>query len=632
MAGGRFDLGIQHILQQRTRDDVRPGRATGAGAERPEGAADARAIDGGGEAGGRQQRNLGPLLALKPYVFKYRTPLILAGISLVVAAAMMLVIPVAVREMIDHGFSAGNAEEISQYFILMIVVGAVLALASAARFYLVNWLGERVVADLRSDVFRHLTTLGPGYFDGIHSGEVMSRLTADTTQIKAAAGTALSQAVRSTIMAVGALVMMFVTSAKLSLLVLVAIPLILIPLIGYGRVVRRLSRAAQDSLADASAFAAENLASVRTMQAFSSEQAISKRFSRSVEDAFEAARSRMVSRAGLTALAMFLVMTSIVLVLWIGASMVISGELSSGRLGQFVLYAMFVGGAFSQLSEVWGEVQQAAGAAERLTELMQEEPLVREIAAPLPLPLPARGQVVFEDVSFSYPSRPDHVALQGISFAAEPGQKVAFVGPSGAGKSTIFNLLLRFYDPASGHIAVDGVDIAKARLDDVRSRMALVPQEIAVFAGSVADNIRYGLDACGDGDIERAARIAHAHDFILDLENGYDTLLGERGVMLSGGQRQRLAIARAVLRDPAILLLDEETSALDAESEVAIQAGLEKAMQGRTTIIITHRLATAQKADKIIVLDGGKLVGQGGHEELTRDGGLYKRFAELQLA
>ena len=577
-------------------------------------------------------RDLSPLLALKPYLMRQQSVLIGAAIALVVAAAMMLLIPIAVRRMIDQGFVVGKTELIAPYFIMMIVIGGVLAVASATRFYLVNWLGERVVADLRADVFRHLTSLGPAYFDGIHSGEVMSRLTADTTQIKAAAGVALSQAVRSSIMVVGALIMMFVTSIQLSLLVLVAIPVILLPLIGYGRMVRRLSRTAQDSLADASAFASENLAAIRTMQAFASEQSISRRFGVAVEGAFEAARARLVSRAGLTALAMFLVVTSIVVVLWIGASMVVAGTLSGGRLGQFVLYALFVGGSLSQLSEVWGEVQQAAGASERLTELLQEQPVVQEIASPIVLAKPVAGRVQFNAVSFAYPSRPDVSSLQDISFDIEPGRKVALVGSSGAGKTTIFNLLLRFYDPDSGGISIDGVDISQARLADVRQSIALVPQEIVVFADTVTENIRYGLEGCSQADIERAAKIAHAHDFISALTHGYDTQLGERGVTLSGGQRQRLAIARAVLRDPAILLLDEATSALDAESEVAIQSALKQVMQDRTTLIITHRLATAQQADQIIVLDGGQIVGQGGHAELSAEDGLYRRFADLQLA
>jgi len=580
------------------------------------------------------KKSIRPVLALLPYVLRYTRYLVGAGIALVVAAAMMLVLPVAVRQMIDNGFVAGNADAIGQYFLLMIAVGAFLALASGVRFYLVSWLGERVVSDLRADVFRHLTQLGPAYFDTIHSGEVMSRLTADTTQIKAAAGTAISQAVRSFIMVIGALTMMLVTSFKLSLLVLLAIPLILAPLIGYGRVVRRLSRSAQDSLAEASAFAAENLAAVRTMQAFSAENSVSMRFDLAVENAFFAARARLLSRAGLTALAMFLVMTSIVVVLWIGASMVIAGTLTGGQLGQFVLYAMFVGGALSQLSEVWGEVQQASGASERLMELLAVQPAVKEL--PQPVTMPAinrdRGSVAFHNVSFAYPSRPGTLALQDISFTVAAGQKVAFVGPSGAGKSSIINLLLRFYDPSQGRIEIDGVNISEARLQDVRSRIALVPQDIAIFDDTVAENIRYGFEDCTQDDIERAAKIAYAHDFIVKLDQGYQTQLGEQGVLLSGGQRQRLAIARAVLRDPAILLLDEATSALDAESEGAIQVALQEAMRGRTTFMITHRLATAQKADKIIVLENGKIVEQGGHDKLTRDGGLYQRFVELQLA
>ncbi|MGI9424205.1 MAG: ABC transporter transmembrane domain-containing protein [Hyphomicrobiaceae bacterium] len=576
--------------------------------------------------------NLAPLMALRPYVLRYRSVLLCAAVALVLAAAMMLSIPMAVRRMIDHGFGAGSESFISQYFIMLIVIGAVLACASASRFYMVNWLGERVVADLRADVFRHLTTLGPVYFDGVQSGEIMSRLTADTTQIKAAAGVAISQAVRSTIMVVGALVMMFVTSVQLSLLVVVVIPIVLVPIIGYGRVVRRLSRTAQDSLADASAFAAENLGAVRTMLAFSSETSIADRYSRSVEDAFNAARSRLVSRAGLTALAMMLVVTGIVSVLWIGASMVIDGTLSGGRLGQFVLYAMFVGGSLGQLSDVWGEVQQAAGAAERLTELIQERPAISDPAVPVAMPEPRRGAVAFRNVVFSYPSRPDEATLQDVSFDIAAGEKVALVGPSGAGKSSVFSLLLRFYDPDKGSIAIDGVDIAAARMVDVRRYMAVVPQDIAIFADTVAENIRYGLSDCSPADIERAARIAHADEFIRDLPGRYQTQLGERGVFLSGGQRQRIAIARAVLRDPAILLLDEATSALDAESEVAIQAALEDVMVGRTTIIITHRLATAQQADRILVLDNGQLVDQGSHDELTHGNGLYRRFAELQLA
>ncbi|MGI9520016.1 MAG: ABC transporter transmembrane domain-containing protein [Hyphomicrobiaceae bacterium] len=580
----------------------------------------------------KRQVDIKPLLSLRAYVLRYPMSLSASGVALLVAAAMMLLIPLAVRRMIDQGFRADAESFIAQYFVMLIVIAAALALASAGRFYFVNWLGERVVADLRKDVFRHLATLGPSYFDSAHSGELMSRLTADTTQIKAAAGVALSQAVRSSIMIIGALIMMFVTSFKLSLLVLVAIPIVIIPIVGFGRLVRRRSRTAQDSLADASAYASENLAAIRTMQAFSSEETTSRRFAGAVEDAFLAARSRLLSRAALTALAMFLVLTSIVLVLWIGASMVIDGALTGGRLGQFVLYAIFVGGSLAQLSEVWGEVQQAAGAAERLTELLQAKPLVCELARPDAMVEPPVGRLEFKHVTFAYAARPETPSLVDVSFAIEPGETVALVGPSGAGKTSLFSLLLRFYDPDRGSITFDGVDIARVRFADLRRRLALVPQEVVVFAGTVADNISYGSEEFTADDIERAARIAHAHDFVEELPNGYATQLGERGVNLSGGQRQRLAIARAVLRDPAVLLLDEATSALDAESERHIQAALEDVKKDRTTLIITHRLTTAQKADRILVIEAGRIVGHGRHDELSEDGGLYQRFAELQLA
>jgi ATP-binding cassette, subfamily B, bacterial len=586
---------------------------------------------GDGDTHARSKRDVRPLKLLVPYLLRHRRPLSFAAIALLVAATATLAIPMAVRRMIDYGFAGSSDAFISRYFAMLIVIGGILAVASAARFYLVNWLGERVVADLRADVFRHLTSLGPGFFDRTHSGEVMSRLTADTTQIKAAAATALSQALRDVIMVTGALIMMFVTSATLTLLVIAAIPIVLVPLIVYGRRVRRLSRSAQDRLAQASAFAAENLGAVRTMQAFGSEASIAARFSRAVGEAFEAARSRLLARAGLTALGIFLVVTSIVLVLWFGAAMVVEGTLTGGRLGQFVLYAVFAGGSLGQLSEVWGEVQQAAGAAERLGELLQAKPIVSESDHPVELPMPGEGRVVFENVSFSYPSRPDAPTLDGASFEIAPGSMVALVGPSGAGKSTVFNLLLRFYDPTEGVVRIDGVDISRLRFRDLRSRMALVPQDVTIFADTVAENIRYGAEGVTRADIEAAARVANADDFIRALDNGYETHLGERGVMLSGGQRQRIAIARAVLRDPAILLLDEATSSLDAESEQAVRSALEHVMKGRTTLVITHRLATAQRADRIIVIDEGRIVEHGTHSELARKGGLYMRLSELQL-
>ncbi len=582
--------------------------------------------------GEKRRRSLRPLMALKPYILRYPTMLAAAAVALVVSALAMLSVPLAVRRMIDHGFVSADGGFIGRYFAMLVVIGLVLALASASRFYFVNWLGERVVADLRGDVFAHIARLGPGFFEQTHSGEVMSRLTADTTQLKAAAGSALSQALRNLIMLIGALVMMFVTSAKLSALVLVAIPAIVLPLMAYGRVVRRLSRKAQDQLAEASAYASENLSAVRTMQAFGHEAAVSKRFAGAVEEAFEAARARLKARAGLTALAFFLVVSSVVGVLWIGSAAVIKGSITGGTLGQFVIYALFAAGALAELSEVWGEMSQAAGSAERLSELLAVVPEIRSPANPKPLPTPAKGEIAIDGVSFLYPSRADVAAVDGVSLKASAGDRIALVGPSGAGKSTLFALLLRFYDPTAGTIRIDGVDIREADLEQLRARMALVPQDVALFADTIAENIRYGTPAATLEDIIRAAKAAQADEFIAALPQGYDTRLGERGVQLSGGQRQRLAIARAILRDAPILLLDEATSALDAENEVLVQKALDGVMKGRTTIVIAHRLATVQKATRILVIDKGRIVEEGTHAELVARGGLYGRLAKLQFA
>ncbi len=584
-----------------------------------------------GSADQKGRASLKPLLGLKPYVLKHPWMLVGGGIALIVSALAMLVVPMAVRRMIDHGFAATDGTLIGQYFVMLIVIGVVLALASSSRFYFVNWLGERVVADVRSDVFAHLARLGPAFYERSHSGEMMSRLTADTTQVKAAAGTALSQLLRNAIMLIGALVMMLVTSWKLSLLVLIAIPAIVLPLMAFGRLVRQRSREAQDSLADASAFAAENLAAVRTMQAFGYEGEVSRRYSSSVEDAFGAAKSRLVARAGLTALAIGLVTTSIVAVLWYGASSVVSGDMSAGRLSQFILYAVFAAGALAELSEVWGEISQAAGASERLMELLAVEPEIKSPAVTEALPVPPLGQVAFENVSFSYPTRPDIQSLDGVSFEVKAGETVALVGPSGAGKSTIFSLLLRFFDPQSGRVLIDGVDVSKADLDALRKRCSLVPQDVALFADTVAENIRYGSADVSKEAVEAAAIAAHADSFIRNLPNGYDTQLGERGVTLSGGQRQRIALARAILRDAPILLLDEATSALDAESEQEVQKALVGVMKGRTTIVIAHRLATVKQADRIIVVEDGRIVEIGDHATLSKSGGLYSRLAELQF-
>ncbi|MGE3066182.1 MAG: ABC transporter transmembrane domain-containing protein [Hyphomicrobiaceae bacterium] len=585
-----------------------------------------------GQDGGRAgTRALGPLLALKPYLLRHPAMLAAALAALVLSAAAMLVVPVAVRRMIDVGFSSGDGDFIGRYFAMLIVVGLVLAVASAARFYCVNWLGERVVADLRSDVFAHLTTLGPAFFDRTRSGEVMSRLTADTTQIKAAAGSALSQALRNLIMLIGATTLMVITSPTLSMLVVVAIPAIVFPLVAYGRVVRRLSRSAQDTLADAAAYAAENLAAVRTLQAFTNEPAVSARFSGAVERAFEAARARLMARAGLTAMVIALVVASVVGILWFGASLVVSNSMTGGRLGQFVLYALLAAGAVAELSEVWGELAQAAGAAERLGELRAVETTVAAPSRPQLLPEPARGAVAFEAVHFTYPAPAGMPVLDGITFSAAPGETVALVGPSGAGKSTVFSLLLRFYDPQSGCIRFDGRDVRSVDPTALRSRIALVPQDVALFADTVAANISYGAPGATRDQIVAAAEAAQADGFIRALSAGYDTMVGERGITLSGGQRQRIAVARAILRDAPLLLLDEATSALDAESEMAVQHALERVMRGRTTLVIAHRLATVQRADRILVFDRGHLVEEGRHADLVRHGGLYSRLAELQF-
>lgn len=575
---------------------------------------------------------LRPLAALWPYVARHRGKLALAAIALVVSALAMLAIPLAVRRVIDMGFGTQDGVLIDRYFAVLVLIGFVLAVASAARFYYVNWLGERVVADLRSDVFRHVTELGPAFFERNHSGELMSRLTADTTQIKAMASTSLSQALRSFIMLLGALVMMFVTSVHLSLLVLLAIPLTVLPLIAVGRMVRRLSRRAQDTLAEASAYASEHLAASRTMQAFAHEKQAANQYRSAVEVSFEAARERMRARAALTALAMFLVIACIVGILWFGAAAVVDDSMSVGRLSQFVLYAVFAGASFAQVSEIWGEINQSAGAAERLTELLALQPEITSPADPVPLPVPPRGEVALDRVSFAYPGRPDLPALDNVSLSARHGENIAIVGPSGAGKSTIFNLLLRFFDPQKGAVLVDGIDVRRVDLNALRARMALVPQDVALFAGTIADNIRYGSPDASREAVERAAEAAQADAFIRALPDGYDTRLGERGITLSGGQRQRIAIARAILKDAPILLLDEATSALDTESEALVQRGLERLMAGRTTLVIAHRLSTVQKADRIVVMDKGQIVEQGTHGELIARGGLYARLAEMQFA
>ena len=590
-------------------------------------------VEAGPRANAKGPRpSLKPLSALKPYLARHKGMLSAALLALLISAAATLAIPLAVRRMIDLGFSGIEPDLIDKYFATLVGVGLILALASAARFYCVNWLGERVVADMRRDVFRHLTGLSPAFYETAHSGEVMSRLTADTTQVKAAAGTVISQALRNILILIGACSLMVVTSPKLSLAVLIAIPVIVLPLVAYGRAVRALSREAQDTLANASAYASESLGQLRVLQAFTQEGAVTKRFGEAVERSFAAADARAKARAGLTGIAIFLVVASVVGVLWYGAQDVLSGAMTGGRLSQFVLYALLAAAAVGELSEVWGEVSQAAGAAERLAELLSIETKIKSPLHPKKLPSPPRGEIAFENVVFSYPLRPETSALKGVSFEAAKGERVAIVGPSGAGKTTIFALLLRFYDVDSGDVTVDGVNVSEADLTELRSRFAIVPQETELFADSVAANIAYGAAAATKDEIEQAARAAFAHDFIVALPQGYATMLGERGVTLSAGQRQRIAIARAVLRNAPILLLDEATSALDAESETLVQRALDGIMKGRTTLVIAHRLATVTEADRILVVDKGRLVEEGTHRSLLGKGGLYQRLAELQFA
>ncbi|MEW7008075.1 ABC transporter transmembrane domain-containing protein [Lentilitoribacter sp. EG35] len=579
----------------------------------------------------QKRASLSPLRTLFPYILRYPKLIIGAGVFLLLAAATTLTLPLAVRRVIDFGFSSQDPEFINSYFTFLMGIAIVLGIASAMRYYFVILLGERVISDLRSDVFTHIARLSPSFYDVNRSGEIISRLTADTTQIKSAVGATASMALRNSILCLGAIVMMFWTSWTLSLFVVIGIPIVVIPLIAFGRAVRKRSRNAQDTLADTMGFASEAINATRTLQAFNSEDRAIGRFSSAIEDTFDAAKAAITTRAALTVFSISLVFCGVVGILWSGAHSVLEGDMSAGTLGQFLLYSVLAAGSLGGLSEVWGELSQASGAAERLSELLNERSEIEDPVNPVALPENVKGEIEFKSVSFAYPTRPNAKILDDLSFSVKTGETVAIVGPSGAGKSTLFSLVLRFYDPSSGQILIDGVDVKEALLHDIRSRAAIVPQDVTIFAASVAENIAFGSNEASDEDIKQAGKSALVEKFALDMDNGYDSEIGERGVTLSGGQRQRVAIARGMLKNAPILLLDEATSALDAQSEKLVQQALDRIMENRTTLIIAHRLSTILKADRILVMDKGKIIEEGTHKSLSEANGMYANLAKLQF-
>ncbi|AYF02135.1 ATP-binding cassette domain-containing protein [Paracoccus yeei] len=574
-------------------------------------------------------KRIGALRALWPFLRPYRGLLGAAVVALVITAGISLILPLAVRRVVD-GFDAG-AHLLDQYFGAALAIVALLALGTGARYYLVTRLGERVVADLRQAVFDRVITLSPAFYERVLTGEIISRITTDTTLIQSVIGSSVSIALRNLLILIGGMAMLIWTSVKLSMLVLALVPLVVVPIIVLGRRLRALSRENQEWIAQSAGAASESLLAAQTVQAFTHEGPTRARFREVTERSYGAALSRVSTRTIMTVIVIFLIFSGVLGVLWVGARDVRTDVMTAGQLVQFVIYAVLVAGAVGALSEIWGELQRAAGATERLTELLSAQDTLTDPPNPVPLPRPVQGRIGFRDVTFHYPSRPDVSALEGITLDIAPGETVALVGPSGAGKTTVVQLLLRFWDPASGQVTIDGIDLRQMARADFRQAIALVPQDPVIFSGSARDNIRFGRPGASDAEVEAAARAAHAHDFLSALPQGYDSPVGERGVMLSGGQKQRIAIARAILRDAPILLLDEATSALDAESERLVQDAVDELARSRTTIIVAHRLATVKKADRIVVFDHGRILAQGRHEELVAQGGLYARLARLQF-